>query len=269
MNAIQTYYAVNIYANTTHGDRYFFSEVAKAVNDAIDKKIDSITDTAKQNKMSGIDRVQQYRDELFTLIKEYAAPVTPINIINEEVTQEHIPYPNDYRTFAALQTKIGNFSTFARETTYNEFMPMIECSFRKPNNKKPYCLEDSTGYKTFRGIGQTMTTNLYYIKKPLDFKMGAEEDVIKAGLGVLAINTNYIAVDISVYNGIQYLEGDVFTTNGALTNLTQGEVILASLTTSIELPEKTHDQIAKMAADILLGITKDYEASNFVEKESM
>jgi len=76
----------------------------------------------------------------------------------------------------------------------------------------------------------------------------------------------YIAVEVSVHNGVTYAEGTQFTS--ANTNLTSGQVILAANTTTCELPEKCHDEIAKMAAEILLGVTKDYEASAFSEKET-
>lgn len=267
MNAIQMDYAIDLYANRTHSSRWYRSEKNKAVNDAIMKKIDSITDTAKQNQLNGIDRIQKFRDELYTLLKKSATGVTAVGTINDIITEEHINYPADYQTFAALTLTIAGNTTYARDTTYNERGPMLECSFRKPNNKKPYFLEDSTGLTVYRGIGGTTSVvKLDYIKRPVDFNMGTESQLIDAGVGVLTNATSYIATEVSVHNGVTYSEGTQFTS--ANTNLTSGQVILAANTVTCELPEKTHDEIAKMAAEILLGVTKDYEGSGFAEKET-
>ena len=69
MNAIQIGYAIDFYTNLTHASRFYNIEKNKAMNDAIMKKIDSITDTINSNQLTGIDRLQKYRDELYTLLK--------------------------------------------------------------------------------------------------------------------------------------------------------------------------------------------------------
>jgi len=268
MNAVQMNYAVTFYTNRTYSGRYFNIEINKAVNDAMMKKIDMITDTAKQNQLNGIDRIQKFRDELYTLMKTSATGVTAVGTINDIITEEHVLFPADYQTFAALTLTIAGNTTYARFTTYGELGPLLQCSFRKPNNKKPSCLEDATGLKIYRGIGGTTSAvKLDYIKQPLDFNMGLDSQLISAGAGVLTNTTSYIAVEESVHNGVTYAEGTQFTS--ANTNLTSGVVILTANTTPCELPVKCHDEIAKMAAEILLGsASKDYEASAYVEKET-
>ena len=267
MNAIQMFYAVTFYTNRTYSERYFNIEINKAVNDAIMKKIDSITDTAKQNELNGIDRIQKFRDELYTLLKKSATGVTAVGTINDTVTEEHILFPTDYQTFAALTLTIDGYTKGSRPTTYGERNDMIDCSFRRPNNKKTYYLEDATGLLVYRGIGGTVTTvKLDYIKQPAEFTMGLDSQLIDAGAGVLTNTTSYIATQDSVHNGITYAEGTQFVS--ANTNLTSGQVILTANTTPCELPEKCHDEIAKMAAEILLGVNKDYEASAFSQKET-
>lgn len=268
MNAIEISYAIDLYVNRTHASRFYNVEKNKAVNDAMGKMIDSITDTANQNRLSGIDRLQVFRDKLFTLLKKSATGATAVGIINDIITEEHILYPTDYRTFAALTLTIDGNTTYARDNmTYNTRGPQLDCSFRKPNNKKPYFLEDATGLTTYRGIGGSISVvKLDYVKQPTKFNMGTESQLINAGAGVLVNATSYIAVEVSVHNGITYGEGTQFTT--ANTNLTSGQVILAANTVTCELPEKTHNDIAKMAAEILLGVTSAFENSNFAEKES-
>lgn len=267
MNAIQFYYAIQFYANITQHSRFYFQEVSKAMNDAIEKKIDSITDTENPNELEGIDRVQVFRDELYTLLKTQTLIITNTGTYNTNIAIKHANYPTDYRTFAALTLTIDGVTTYARETDYNRRGPMLECSFRRPNLKKPYFLEDSTGIKIYTGNATTVIGALDYVRHPATFNMGVEQDLINAGVGVLTINTTYIATEVSVYNGIQYQIGDEFTTNGVLTDLTSGQVILESITTTSDLPDKCHEELAKSAAVILLGNTSAFENSAFAEKE--
>lgn len=267
MNAIKVGYAIDLYTNLTHTSRFYNIEKNKAVNDAIMKKIDSITDTINSNQLTGIDRIQKYRDELYTLLKTSTTSPTNVGAYNDDVYINHVNFPTDYQTFAALTLTISNYTTYARETTYNKRGPLLECSFRKPTNKKPYFLEDSTGLIIYKGDSTTISScKLDYIKQPAEFTMGVESQYINAGAGVLTNATSYIATEESVHNGITYQIGDQFTS--ANTNLTSGQVIKASNTTTIELPEKCHDQIAKMAAEILLGTVSAFDNAAFTEKES-
>ncbi len=269
MNAIQVANKVTFYTNRTKGNRYYFQEINDAVNDAIMKKIDSITNTDNPDRLKGIDRIQVMRDELWTLIKPSVSVPTIIGLYNENVTINHINFPSDYQVFAALTVTIDGIQQYGKDTNYNERGPLLDCSFRRPTNEKVYCLEDKTGLLIYRGvIGSITSASLDYIKIPLDFNMGNEANLINLGTGVLTINTSYIAYEDSVYNGILRQSGTLFSTNGVLTNLTSGQVILASLLTTIELPDKTHNEICKIAASILLGVNDDFEGSAFTEKES-
>lgn len=267
MNAIQFYYAINFYANITQHTRFYFQEVSKAMNDAIKKKTDSITDSDGNEPLQGIDRIQKFRDELYTLLKTANLTITGTSTYNSDIGIRHANYPTDYRTYAALTLTIDGTSTYARDTDYNKRGPLLECPFRGPKNKKPYYLEDATGILIYCGIPTTITGVLDYIKHPATFNMGLESDLINAGTAVLTINTAYIATEESVYNSVKYKIGDEFTTNGVLTDLTSGQVILKSKTTTCDLPEKCHDEIAKSAAAILLGVTGDFNESAFAEKE--
>jgi hypothetical protein len=269
MNAIEVYNSVQLYVDRSKGARYYFQEINKAVNDAMKMHIDDITDTANQNKLSGLDRFQVYRDELYTLMKSNTFIPTVVGLYNTDVLVNHINFPADYRAFAALSVTIDGNTTYGRETTYNERGPLLECSFRKPTNSKIYFLEDSTGLKVYRGItGTASTSSLDYVKQPVEFNMGNELNLIDAGVGVLTINTSYTAFEDSEYNGIVYPSGTVFSTNGVLTTLTSGQVILTSLLVTIELPAKTHPDIAKRAASILAGVVEDFQSSAFAEKEA-
>lgn len=269
MNTVQFGYAIDMYCNVTKHSRFFYQEKSKAMNDAIMKKIDSITDTAKQNELNGLDRIQKFRDELYTLLKPYTLTITNVGAYNEFVNVKHANYPTDYQTYAATTFTINGITTYGRDRMdYNNRGPMLDCSFRKPNNNKPYVLEDATGLKIYLGDGTISSATLDYIKIPATFNMGVEEDLINYGAGVLTINTDYIATEVSVYNSIQYQIGDEFATNGVLQDLTSGQVILKSKTTTTDLPEKCHDELAKIAAEILLGVTGAFDNSAFADKES-
>lgn len=267
MNVIKFYNSISLYINETHTSRFFFEEINRAVNDSIKKKIDRIADAVKND--SGIDRIQKFRDELYTLMSSSVRTVINNTTINDNVKEDHVTFPADYRTFARLSLLIDNSTTYARDTTYGQLGPLLECSFRVPSNKKPYFLEDSTGLLIYRGTSSTISNaTLYYVKSPAEFNMGTESQIINYGTAVLTINTTYIAFEVSVYNGITYKQGAEFTTNGVLTDLTSGAVILKSNTTTCDLPEKCHPEIAKMAAEILLGTVSAFDNSSFVEKEA-
>lgn len=269
MNAIQLSYAIDFYTNLTHTTRFYNIEKNKAVNDAIMKKIDSITDTDNPSTVSGIDRIQKFRDELFTLIKTSTTAATTVGLYNQYISIDHINNPTDYRTFMALTVTIDGNTTYARDNmNYNTRGPQLECSFRKPNNKKPFFLEDATGILVYRGISGTITSpKLDYIKTPNEFSMGVESQYINAGLGVLTIGVSYIAIEESVQNAVTYQPGTQFIA-AVSTALTSGQVILTSNTVACELPDKSHNEIAKLAASILLGVVSSFDNSAFVEKET-
>jgi hypothetical protein len=268
MNAIEMGYAIDFYTNLTHSSRFYNIEKNQAVQDAIMKKIDSIVDTNNPNPLIGTDRLQKFRDELYTLMKQGTLTVTNTGAYNDDVYINHANFPTDYQTYAGLTLTIGGNTTYARETmTYGNKGSILECSFRKPTNTKPYFLEDSTGLKIYKGDSTAISLAILdYIKVPATFNLGMESQYISAGAGVLTAAATYIAVEESVHNAITRLPGTSFV--AVNTNLTSGQVVLASNTTPCELPAKCHEEIAKMAASILLGTTSAFDNSAYVEKES-
>jgi hypothetical protein len=97
--------------------------------------------------------------------------------------------------------------------------------------------------------------------------MGDESQYINAGVGVVTIGASYIATELSVQNGVTYQIGTQFTA-AVTTTLASGQVILASNTTTTDMPEKCQDELVKLAASILLGVTSAFENSAFAEKET-
>jgi hypothetical protein len=270
MNAIQIKERVDFYMDTTRNGRFSFLDYKKGVNDAIEKFITDMFGDKESKSPYGFQENQQIRDNLYTLITTATPTVsTGTSVVTEygdTFIQNLITFPADYHTFVALSTIIGGYTNYAKPITFNNRGPLFLDSFRKPSNTQAYYNETSTGLSIYRGATGTLTTAaLTYIKTPAEYSIGTEANLINAGAGVLSLSTAYIAVETSVHNGVTYNPGTQFTSVN--NNLTSGQVILASNTTTCDLPAKTHEEIAKMAAAIMSGVISDYSRSTFVDKE--
>ncbi len=269
MNAIQILERVYMYMDTTRNARFSFLDYNKAINDAILKFVDDKFGDIQGKNEYGFELLQQIRDDLYTLIKTSSPAVTTLTpVTNDYYTSivNHVNDPVDYYEFVSLQTLISGKTTYVRPTTYAELLPLLEDSFKHPTNKEPYYVDDSTGYQIYRGDSGTLTSaTITYIKVPATYSCGNESQLINTG-GTLAIGTDYIAIETSVNAATTFQPGTQFTAAGV--TLTSGQVILASNTTTCDLPDKVHNEIAKTAASILSGTVSDYQRSGFTEKEA-
>lgn len=269
MNSIQSMTRADFYMDTTRSARYFFSDYNKAFRDAIQNYINEQLGDEEQRDPKNFEWIQQIRDNLYTLIK--LAILTPTNgtvVTNRyySATPSHILYPADYHDFISLDVLIDGYTDYSKPTTYGKKGPLLKNSFMHPTNKKTYYVEDATGLTIWRGVGGTFTSaSLEYLKSPADFSVGLENQLIAPGAVVLTNGVAYIAVEISVQNTVTYQIGDQF--NAAGTSLTSGLVIAVSNTVPIELPASTHEKICKMAAEIMLLATSNYNASQAVESQ--
>jgi hypothetical protein len=255
MNAIQIANLIDTYLDVTRSARFQRQEYDNATDNAIRNYIDNILNDYLPNKNISFQSEQVISDDLYTLQKtQTAAPTADVAL-----------FPADYYFLTSLFVTIGGVTTYCRPTNQNELGPLLEDTFRKPSDAKPYYLQGLTGFKIYHGTGTITSAALNYLKKPNTFTIGTDAQLITAG-GTLAIGSSYIAVDVSVENSITYAIGTQFL--AGTTALTSGTVILASNTVTVELPEKTHPQIAKMAAEILSGVTQDYNRSAFSEKQA-
>lgn len=270
MNAIQIKERVEFYLDTERNGRFSFSSINKGVNDAIVKYVDDLFGDIENKNIYGLQSIQQIRDNLYTLIKTSTLSPTTLSPITTDYGSfivNHINDPADYYEFVALQTLISGITSYARPTTWNELTPLLEDSLKMPTNKRLYYVDDSTGYQIYRGNTGTLTSaNLTYVKIPDVFSIGSEYQLINQGIGVLTLNLDYIAVQESVVGSTTYLPGEQFTTPSV--TLVSGQVILASNTTTCNLPEKTHEQIAIMAAEIMSGNISDFNRAAFATKEA-
>jgi len=269
MNAIQIDNRIEFYLDATRNARFQRIEKSGAVNDAIRKFIDDKFGDEEEKNPYSFQFTQQVRDDLFTLIKSATPTVTNLTAITTDYGTtgvSRITNPTDYYDLISWTTTIDGITTFARPTSLNALMPLLEDSLKQPTNKRTYYLEDATGYKFYRGTTGTLTVGIEYIKTPATYSMGSDGQLINAGVGVVVVGQSYIATEVSVQNGVTYQPGTQFTA-AVSTTLTSGQVILASNTTTCDLPEKVHEIIAKMAADILSGVVSDYTRAQSIEKQ--
>ncbi len=253
MNAIQLLTRVQFYCDVTRNARYERYEIDTAVNDYMAMFIDQIVENmaADENRTISFQSEQVITDKLYTLQKtQTAAPTADVAL-----------YPADYFMLTSLFPTIAGASPYARPTTQNKLGPLLDEAFDPPSDTMPFYLQQTTGFKIYHGTGTITSVDLNYVKLPVTFTIGTDSQLINAGAGVLTNATSYIATEVSVHNGITYNVGTQFTS--ANTNLTSGQVILASNTVTCELPEKTHEEISKGAASLLLGVVTDFPKSQY------
>lgn len=267
MNAILTLNRVNFYCDVTRSARWSFLEIDNAVNDAIFEFIDEKLGDEKHRNPENFEWIQRIRDELFTLITVASPSITSGTVITNKYFSflpNHVNYPADYQDLIGMRAVIDGYTVYVRPTTYNELGPLLENSFKKPTNEKPYYLEDSTGFKIYReNTGTISSVSLEYLNIPTPFTLSQESNLIDPGGAVLTNGASYIAVEVSVQNSITRQIGTQFTAVG--TSLTSGQVILASNTSPIPLPERAHEEIAQRAAKRLLGVTSNIVQSQVVQ----
>lgn len=266
MNAIQIRDRIDFYNDLTRNARFFFSDYEKAFNDVVKIFVDD--QTAGEKAPYSSQFTQKVRDNLYTLIKTAAPSITNGTVVTTRYgsyTPSHIIYPADYYYFWGLSVLIDGYTDYSRPTDYNKEGPLLDNLFMKPTNIKTYYNEDSTGLTIWRGVGGSFTSaSLTYIKKAQPLLLSTESNLINAGTAI--VNSSiYIATEESVQNGTRYVSGTQFTAVGTV--LTSGQVILASNTQTTDLPEKVQETLCKLASNCLLGVSANYNASAFVEKE--
>lgn len=255
MNSIQIDVAIELYLDVTRNARYYRWERDKAVNDAIRNFMDNIIDdNINPKKQSGIQSEQIVSDNLFTLQKrQSAAPTADIAL-----------YPADYYTLLDINATINGVSKYCRPLNQNKLGPRLDNAFDPPSSDTPFYLQQATGYQIYY-TGTLTNVDLDYYKTPVNFTIGTDSQLINPGV-VLTLTLSYIATEVSVSAGVTYNVGDQFTATS--TTLTSGQVILATNTTTIELPPKTHPEIAKIAASILSGVVSDFPKSQFAQVQA-
>lgn len=271
MNAILSLNRLYFYMNVSQSARLYNYEVDIAFNDAINQYVNEKMGDPKERNPENFQWVQSVRDDLSTLIKtETTVPTNGAVVTNKYYSSipSNIVNPTDYYQLVLIMCLIDGYTTYARPTSYNEIGPLLENAFTHPTNDLIYYNEKSGNYTLWRGSFGTFTSaTMTYIKMPANFTIGAETQYINGGPAVTLTNAAiYYANDISIYNGVTYQIGSTITgVTGQF--LTSGQVILASNTTPIDLPEKTHDELCKRAAVIALKNISALSESNAIQSE--
>jgi len=256
MNAIASANLADLYMDVTRNARFQRLEYDNAFNNAMENFIDKILNNQSPTNAVSFQSEQTITDALYTLqTTQTAVP-----------TLDVILYPSLYRFMTSIFVTIGGVRQYCRPTNQNELGPLLEDSFRAPSDTKPYYLQTSTGFRIYHGAGTITSAELNYLKIPATFTIGKDSQLIASGASVLTNGSSYIATEPSVQNAVSYNIGDQFTASG--TSLTSGQVILASNTTPIELPAKTHEEISKEVAALLSGAVSDMARYNFAQTEA-
>lgn len=268
MNAIELKNRVDFYLDMTRVPRFTFAEYNIAVNDTIEKFVSEMVGDPNHRTPENVQWVQQIRDDLYTLVKNATGPTitngTPITTEYYTAGVATFPNPTDYYAFLALSGIIASKTIPAYPTNYNEETELINDSFKHPTDTKIYYNENSSGFRVLKGTATLSSVNLTYIKTPATYSCGAETQLIDGVPAVTLTNlATYYATQVSVYNGVTYLVGATITGSGVQL-LTSGQVILTSNTTPCDLPDRTHEEIAKRAAATMLLSTANYPAAQAV-----
>lgn len=268
MNAIQLKQRVDFYNNLTHNARFEFSEYNIAFNNAIQQFIDDKMGDEQQRLPENFQWVQSVRDDLYTLIKTNSPTLVDGSTVTTRyysVKPTTFTFPTDYYDFILLQPVISGITSYSRPTDYNQLGPLLESSFEHPTNQKTYYNENATGMTIWRGTAGTISSATFtYLKQPATFSVGTESNLINTG-GTLTNALVYYATEISVYGGVTYAIGASITGTGAA--LTSGQVILASLTTTTDLPERVQDDLCKKCSVVMLKNISMYDDAAAVESQ--
>lgn len=255
MNAIASKERVDSYLDRSRTSRFTFQQYNITFR-MVQKKI---VDFFKEDSA-------EVREWLYTLKKDATPSLTVLQTTPNYIVN-HINYPTDYYYFGVMNVFVDGTLAEVTPTDDDQLNRQLSNTFTSPTNKYIFQREDATGWKVYRGTTGTPSCELSYIKKPSEFYIGNETNLIEEGVGVLTLLTSYTAVEQSVYNGITYNPADVFTTNGISPDLTSGQVILTSILVDSDLPEQTQEKMCWVVAGILSGDISDFNKSMFVNTE--
>lgn len=256
MNAIEMMERIDFYNDRYKSARFADSNYMDAINASINSLFKDKTDNKKIFRRYSFQSNEQVRRELYTLIK--TATIVPTGNTN-------VTYPVDFYYFGNMYTTVSGNTVFSKPTNLNEIGPLQVDPFRKPTPKKTYYIENKVGLDVYFGDGTFTSATMTYLKVPDTVSIGTESDKIYPGDPVLTVGEDYIVYEQCVHDAVTYYAGQTFTATS--TSLTSGIVILNSTVVNCDLPENVHDEVCKMASEIMNGTIEDYSKSTFLQKE--
>jgi hypothetical protein len=256
MNVIQMMMRTDFYNDRYKSPRFPDSNYMDAFNASINMLFKDKTDNKKMFRKYSFQSNEQVRRELYTLIK--TATIVP--------TGDVVIYPADFYYFGEMTTTVNGITNYCRPTNFNEIGPLLDNPFRRPTAGKTYYIENSTGLRVYYGGTTGFTSSsLTYLKTPNTVSIGMEDDKINPGGAALVNGTVYMVYADAVQNGNTYYTGETFTAVG--TALTSGVVIPNSVIVNCDLPDNVHDEICKVASELMNGTIEDYNKSAFLQQE--
>jgi len=215
-----------------------FSKVMRdtALNVSQDKFFNTYCDTFQLD--------QYTRDAMRPLVKSGIA----VTVVGTTIT-----YPTDYRYMVGLTLTIDGVQKYwPREMLYSEKGPDFENSFEVPTAEYPKVIEDATGLKVFCGSGTISAATMDYLIQPNEILYSTT--AIVAGPTVLTIGaTYYVSSSSVVHNAVTYTAGQTFV--AVSTVLTGAGTVY--LIQNCQFGVGCHEELCKVAAAVLSGITED------------
>ena len=255
MNIIQMMERIDFYNDRYKSARFADSNYMDAINASVNSLFKDKTDNKKLFRRYSFQSNEQVRRELYTLIK--TSTIVPVGV--------NVTYPADFYYFGNMYTTVDGNVVYCKPTNLNEIGPIQVDPFRKPTPKKTYYIENDLGLDVYFGTGNFTSATMTYLKTPDTVSIGNEDDKVYPGGAVLTIGDDYIVYEDCVHNSVNYYVGDIFTATA--TSLTSGIVIPVTVIVNCDMPENIHDEICKMASEIMNGTIEDYNKSVFLQKE--
>lgn len=254
MNIVQLEDRMMQWIDRARSARFTNTEKDNAVNTAIDQFFYDRYDNIKQHKFYSFELIQRVRDDLRTLVK--TAPLVP--------TGNLVTYPIDYKHELSFDTIVNGIQKSSRMVSYDEYRIIKSNSFQEPTIEYPVHFEDQNGINVDFGPTGTFTSSIltYLIAPTLVF---VSDVPITAGPTALTIGlTYYVTIGTVTHNAIVYTVGQTFV--AVSTVLTGTGTVINIVNTN--LPDSTHEEIAKLASSIIIGEVSDYTKSKFTEQEA-
>lgn len=245
--------------------RFLDSQIIQAVNTAINDFFRDRIGNIKEMKPYSDESNETVVEELRTLIKEQ-----PFN----SVTSDTVPYPADFSRLKNISATVNGITARCKYISDEEIEDALRDSFLKPKVHKTrpiyYWTQGASGMKIYHGSSHSVQNALVkYYSKPSQVSIGFETHKID-NTGTLSIGLEYICYEETNLNvgmsNYTYPAGYVFTATG--TAIISGVVLPMSVIVNCDLPDETHHEICKNAAEYLLISTGELNQGQFMNKKT-
>lgn len=249
MNTPQLTDRIYYHLDRQRSNRYKRFTLVDALNVATDRFIKDRYDNIKLSLPYSFERVERVRQELATLVKG-PVPIVPTN--------GAIVIPVDFQYEVLMYATINGIDVLSQTKTYSE-NDLYQNAFTEPSDEYPTHRRTDTGYAFEWGGGSFTTAKLWYLKQQQVLVF--EDTQIAAGAGVLSIGSTYYVNNLTVvHNFITYSQGQTFLAiNGNL-----GGAGTVSRYVDTDMPVTSHEEIAKMGADSLAGVSENYRKAQLL-----